>query len=292
VDDVTLRAQEQHQILVSGPAAARAPEGELILRLPIPDGAADVRFAGDAGGLGLVRTAEGVGLSGPLAPGEHAVGLSYTLRSGPDGASFVRAFDRRLPLLRAYVADTGVVVETNRLHRRRPVRDADRTFLVFEAFEIEAGEPLEFSLRPLPPRVSSRQPALLAAILAGVAAALFLVAPLRGGDERGAGSESDLPDQPATRREREHVYESIRDLDHDYETGKLLQSDWESLRAELRARAVELLAEERRAQTSPPAAAATPARPLACPACTAEPRPGDRFCSRCGAALTAEPESA
>ena len=68
-------------------------------------------------------------------------------------------------LLRTFVADTGIAVETNRLHRRRPVRDADRTYLIFEAFEVEANEPLRFSLRALPPRAASRRPALLLALL-------------------------------------------------------------------------------------------------------------------------------
>lgn len=291
VDDVTLRAQEQHQIEVTGTATARAPEGGLVLNVPLPEGAEDIRFSGDAGALGLVRTDGGVGLTGPLAPGEHAFGLAYSLRVGADGVAFQRIFDRRLPLLRVYVADTGVAVETNRLHRRRPVRDADRTFLLLEAFEVDGDEPLEFSLRPLPPRVSSRTPALVAAVVTGLATALFLLLPLRGRESALPAEAADDAPASSARREREHVYESIRDLDHDYETGKLDAADWENLRAELRGRAVALLAEERRAEAAAPPGAAPEAGPPACKSCGAAAGPDDRFCARCGHALDPAPDA-
>lgn len=284
VDDARLQAQEQHRIEVDG-AAACAKEGELLVRFPLPAEAEDVRFSADASSLGLVRTEDGVGLVGPIRAGSHVVGLAYGLRSGPDGVHFTRRFDRHLPLLRVFVADTGVVVETDRLHRRRPVRDADRTYLVYEAFEVEPEETLAFGLRALPPRVGSRRPALFVAVIGGLVALGFLLAPLREGGAAPLAAGDDEP--PETAREREHLYESIRDLDHDHETGKLDDASWQSLRSELRARAVALLAAERRG--APPAAepetaaASTPAP--ACAGCGATARAGDRFCAQCGRPL-------
>jgi len=123
---------------------------------------------------------------------------------------------------------------------------------------------------------------------AGADKIVFLLAPLRGGDDEAAFADDDAA--PRARDEREHLYESIRDLDHDYETGKLDEEGWRSLRGELRARAVTLLAEERaHAEASPPAAPAAPAPPATCRTCGAEPRPGDRFCAGCGAPLAASP---
>ncbi|HKJ24668.1 MAG TPA: hypothetical protein VKB65_07590 [Myxococcota bacterium] len=288
VDDATLQAQEQYRLEVDGQAVLSAEPGELLLSLALPEGAEDIRFSADASALGLVQTDEGVGLVGPIEPGSHGIGLAYTVRSGPDGVALERHYDRRLPLLRIFVADTGVAAASERLHRRRPVRDADRTYLIFEAFEVEPGEPVDLSLEALPPRAGAAGPALAAGVLVGLAAIVFLLAPLRGGDDEAAFADDDAA--PRARDEREHLYESIRDLDHDYETGKLDEEGWRSLRGELRARAVTLLAEERaHAEASPPAAPAAPAPPATCRTCGAEPRPGDRFCAGCGAPLAASP---
>ncbi len=282
-DDVALSVKEQHQLEVPGEAAARATGNDPIVEIALPAAAEDVRFSGDAAALGLVRTDTGIGLLGPLAPGTHAVGLAYTLRNDAGSVAFSRRFDRRLPLMRVYVADSGVAVETNRLHRRRPVRDADRTYLLFEAFEVEGDELLEFSLRPLPPRAKSRTPALALALLAGVAGALFLARPL--GAAVGAEDEEDAEADVTAREEREALYESIRDLEHDHETGKLEEADYEGLRRDLRARAAALLARERAAQPVADAAAGEgPAATVTCHACGAEIAATDRFCSHCGAA--------
>ena len=234
-----------------------------------------------------MRTEAGVGIVGPLQPGSHGLGLAYNLRSGADGTRLARSFDRRLPLLRIFVADTGVAVSTERLHRRRPVRDADRTFLIFEAFELEADEGLALDVRALPPRGGSGRMSLALAAGLGFAALAFLLAPL-GAKEGADPGLADDAEAPAARNERELLYESIRDLDHDYETGKIDEEGWQTLRAELRGRAVTLLAAER----SDAAASAPPAMPtptLTCPACGSEARPGDRFCSGCGAGLEGPP---
>jgi hypothetical protein len=99
--------------------------------------------------------------------------------------------------------------------------------------------------------------------------------------------EEAAPGASAARRERESLIVAIRDLDHDYETGKVAEDDWRALREDLRARAMAYLREERDAAARGGGAAAGAAAPAApaCPACAAPARPGDRFCAQCGAAL-------
>ena len=74
------------------------------------------------------------------------------------------------------------------------------------------------------------------------------------------------------RRERESVLAALRDLEEDFETGKLDAADHAQMRGELRARAAALLAAERTAP-APPVPAAPPAVP-ACPSCAAPRRAG------------------
>jgi len=306
VDDVALSAREEYALRVAPGGALVAPPGETLLTIPVPEGAFDVRFSADAMSMGLGRLPDGsVGVQGPLRPGSHAVGLAWRLRTEDGQVRFTRGVDRHLALLRAFVADTGVAVSTDRLHRRRPVRDADRTYLVYEGFELEAGETVTFSVRTLPPRGGARGPARVAAVALGLAVVAFLLAPLQRGGDAGSGeaAQGDAQDEgrageaerraAAVAREREALYESIRDLDHDHETGKVSETDWSAMRAELRARAVALLREEREAQAAGPGRGSGEPPPdhgaapdgAGCDACGAGIRPGDRFCARCGERL-------
>ena len=70
---------------------------------------------------------------------------------------------------------------------------------------------------------------------------------------------------------------AIRDLDHDYETGKVAEDDWRTLREELRARAMAYLREERdaaaRGSDAVASSSATAAGVPVCPGCSAVPRP-------------------
>ena len=115
---------------------------------------------------------------------------------------------------------------------------------------------------------------LLAALLAAGGIAFVLAAPLR---------RSARPADAAA-AERESLYAAIRDLEEDFETGKLSDGDFAALRGELRGRALALLQAERETgaplpETPPEAAVA------ACSACGRTLAPEDRFCSRCGAAV-------
>jgi hypothetical protein len=283
LDDAALQVQEQHLLRVDAELPVVGPDGAPLLAIPVPAGAVDVRFDRDAFALGLAPD-DGVGalLHGPLPPGESSVQISYHLPLDGGEAIFEKRFGRTLPLLSIYVADTGIRAESERLHRRRPVRTTDRTYLALEAFQVDPSETVRLSLAPLGAPLQLPRFALFGAVaLAAGVAASFLFAPLRGGD----GVREALPED-ATRSEREAVYASLRDLEHDHETAKLSDEDYASMRAELRARAAEMLRAER--ATSPSAAVvATPATPdaNACRACGTPARAGDRFCAHCGAGL-------
>jgi hypothetical protein len=77
--------------------------------------------------------------------------------------------------------------------------------------------------------------------------------------------------------EREAVIGTLRDLDEDYETGKISEADHNQMRDQLRARAVALLREEREGPKPEP----TPSAAF-CTQCGASLRAGDPFCAQCG----------
>ena len=138
--------------------------------------------------------------------------------------------------------------------------------------------------------------------------------------------------------ERDALYESIRDWDFDFQTGKLLETDYRAMREKYVARGVEILKQldampdvrksevaddveaavqaRRKARSSEdeievavrarrqpsirdsltPQKTAGPAREIPqseirnpnCPKCGRPVDPADRFCGKCGAALTVE----
>ncbi|MDJ0868390.1 MAG: zinc ribbon domain-containing protein [Myxococcota bacterium] len=322
LDDAALLVREEHALRVEGDTPVAAGAGEALLKLPLPSGARDLRFDRSSFAHGLDTDGAGQALlRGPLPPGETTLEVSYHLPASGGPFRFERSFDRELPLLTVYVADTGLRLETDRLHRRRPIRTPDRIYLQLEAFQIDPGETVSLGLAPLaarsgPPRTAS---------YALIALAAALVAGLLLGPLRGAGAAATLIDEveDAHRREREAVYAALRDLEHDHETGKLSDADHARMRQELRARAATLIQAERDAsQATTPTPSRPPARaeeadeaagasggeagarsePKAsevhqdattnCPKCN-EPAPSDhRFCAQCGAALAPEEREA
>jgi hypothetical protein len=282
LDDAALQVQEQHMLRVSGDLPVVGDDGKPLLAIPVPEGAVDVRFDRDAFALGLAPD-DGVGavLRGPLPPGESSVQISYHLPLRGGEAIFEKRFGRTLPLLSIYVADTGIRAESERLHRRRPVKTTDRTYLALEAFQVDPSETVRLALTPLGAPLQLPRFALFGAVaLAAGVVVSFLFAPMRGD-----GAQEALPED-ATRSEREALYASLRDLEHDHETAKLSDDDYASMRAELRARAAALLRAEGATAAQATDVVATPkADAFACGACGANARTGDRFCAQCGAAL-------
>ena len=126
--------------------------------------------------------------------------------------------------------------------------------------------------------------------LAGLAA-FFMVSPLRG---RTGPSPAVVSSELAL--ERAILYESIHDLDHDYETGKLDDADFRVLREELRADAIALMREERLAASKDSGGAAGlrivagPESAPTCPGCGIAIEDSWSFCSGCGSGLEAGQE--
>jgi hypothetical protein len=216
--------------------------------------------------------------------------------------SFERTFTTRVPLLSVLVADTHLLAETDRLHRRRSTRSGERSYLHFEAFEVDRGETVSLQLTrltvtpPLPRWVTG---GILAAATAG--AVMFLSRPLRTrrSDEDGVFAVEQRASAAAhVADERENVYAAIDDLDHDLETGKLTADDHASMRSELLANAVALVQAERTAQAASSSenksvgredganqstASEGAATAGFCSRCAAALAENARFCSRCGA---------
>ena len=93
-------------------------------------------------------------------------------------------------------------------------------------------------------------------------------------------------------REREALILSIRDLDHDFETGKISEEDHREMRDGLRSRAVALLRQDRAEASASGSQDAAPAEataeaPIACAACGAGLESAHRFCPQCGSARPA-----
>jgi hypothetical protein len=285
LDDAALLAREEYHFTVSGSGSVVGDREAPLLRIPLPAGAQRLGFHPD---FGLQPGAEGgIVVLGPVPAGDSVLEIAYRLPPVVGSAELAREFAAPVSLLGVYVVDSGLLVDSPRLHRRRPVRGNDRTFAHLEAFELEAGETVAIRFAPLAPRRGLPRAATVAlAFLGAGAAILFLSAPLR---RPGVAIEGAAPEASAARRERESLIVAIRDLDHDYETGKVAEDDWRTLREELRARAMAYLREERDAAARGGDAVASSSAPAAdvpvCPGCSAVARPADRFCAQCGAAL-------
>lgn len=301
-DGAAVIVRENHRLSVAGDRMLVAPAEGGLYRIALPDGASDIRFATDPPGIALTPAEDGgIEVAGPVPAGESTIELLYHVPVSEGASEVVLQSSRGVPLLSIFVADTGLELASDRLHRRRPVRTEDRTYLHLEAFDVEPDERVALRIETL-----SRGSALtgtVAAIVAalGVAAiAALLAAPLRRKPEAATPEAAER----AETRERESLYAAMQDLEEDFETGKLSEEDHALLRDELRARALGLLREEE-AAASRSGAAEAPARPAepatataraasaaACTACGAALRPDDRFCGRCGSRIDASPREA
>lgn len=276
LDDALLVANERHDLAVEGgDALPRSPAPLLCLTLPA--GADAIRLGDASMAMGPSSEPSGaIAFHGPIPAGESALNLSYEQALAGDAAVFARRFPLDLPLLEVFVIDTGVRPHTTRLHRMQPIRDADRNYSHLQGFAIEREEEVRVELERLPaPRPLPRLAATGFGLLAAGATFVFLIGPLR----RERPDETLAPSRAAElAAERESVYGVIRDLDEDFETGKLSAEDHAAMRREMRERAVDLLRRERAAQAAEEEAAVD-----RCGAC-GEPLPaGARFCPQCGA---------
>jgi hypothetical protein len=284
LDDAALVAEEQLVLRVEGDQPLVAESDAPLLCLALPAAAGGLRFSPASMAIGLDHVASGsLAIRGPVPPGDSTLAMGYRIPVAGGALRLERRFPRALPLLSIVVADTGILAETTRLHRLRSIRSEDRTYLRLEGFEIGPEESIAIDLRQLPARRPLPRFATTGfAALVAAGAIAFLIAPLRAGREPEQSGETRATRLAA---EREVVYASIRDLDEDFETGKLTSQDHAALRKELRAQAVRLLQAEREAAPLPAPEAA------GCPSCGSDLPRDARFCPGCGVKL-AEPEGA
>lgn len=241
------RAQVNENIaleITPGALALAGPE-QPFFHLALPPRAENVRFAAEAPGLNWLPHAQGgLALVGAAGAGSYEVQVQYSLSTADAGRlNYRRSFSKVLPLLSLFVADSGdLALESKRLHRRRPLRSNDRNYLRLEAFELAPGEVADLELQRRPkPAFARGNAARGMALLLALGAVLYLALPLR----RGARSPARTPAVSAAARERAALIETIRDLDHDLETGKLSAEDHEKWRSSMFEQAAALLARER-----------------------------------------------
>ena len=279
-DDTEIRVTAEIHVTVSGTTRLLAPPGQSLLDLELPTGAEFLELTGSTRMLGVdANSRGGLAVRGPLAPGASAIGYRYRIPVAGRAQLDLR-FERSVDLLNVLVADNGVVIESERLHRKRPFKQGTRFYLHREAYQIGKGETVAIVLDPLERGANTTARARWAALALAALAALFLVTPLR----EARGSSAPTPSSELA-LEREILYESIHDLDHDFETGKINEGDFRAMRDELRASAIALM----RAETHPEAEAA---QAPVCPTCGVVVDGRWRFCSECGGDLAPGQEPA
>jgi hypothetical protein len=280
-DDAALDVTEDFLLEVRGDTQVLGTPEVPLVRIPLPADARDLRFGTDAGGINLAPHPEG-GLAayGTLGTGESWISVSYQLPVAGGESRLERRFGFPIPLLSVFIADDGdLEPHTDRLHRRRPMRTQDRTYIHLEAFQVDADETIELGLSRLPARarISPELGAGLG-VLAAVAVIALILMPLW--NERGGQLEAE-DEGSEEAREREAVYAAIADLEHDFETGKVSADDHASMHEELRGRAVALMRAERSGNEGAETAEPAPR----CKSCDAALAPDHRFCPQCGTAL-------
>jgi len=294
LDDTRLTATADIQLEVApGPPVAGTPE-EPLLTVTLPKGATLTGVAPEAEALGLIpRDHGGFDLIGPVGEGVTNLGYAYRLDARPEGLEIDMRFSRTVSTLNVLIADTGLALDSSRLHRLRPFRSGTRNYLHREAFNVAPDETVDLRLAPLRAHGVPREAGLAFAFAAIAGTAAFLAVPLT---KRARGAvESPDDGRESLRAEREATYAAIADLDHDFETGKLEGADYTAVRASLRDRAIELLrAEQSGSEPALPGAAeardaiSSPASFAAagfCPSCGAARQAEWRFCASCGSTL-------
>ena len=280
LDDTFLDVTQVQRLSVAPGGHLAGSQEKPLLHFGLPAQAQLVGFSPGAEQLGIqsVEAAEtalpgkGISVLGPLPPGEHEFAFRYRIPTQDRTASLDLRFPLALPSLSVRAADTGLLIESDRLHRLRPEAIGTRTWMLREAFDVQPDEQISLRFEELDQRGPERVTGLAFLFGASAFVLFFVVGPLRG-------SRQEAAQEPAERsgpaHERDLVYATIRDLEHDFETGKVAEADYQRSRNELRTHAVELMRQEK--QDSQPT----------CPACGEPAQESWLFCSGCGSNLSA-----
>lgn len=268
IDDTRMTATVDLQIKVEPGAPVSGTPDAPLMRIKLPKGATLNGVAPEAEAFGLEPRADGgFDVIGPIGPGETNLGYAYQMAGRPEGLDLDMRFPLEVATLNVLIADTGLALGSSRLHRLRPFRNGTRNYLHREAFNVAPDEIIDLSIDPLSATDLPRT-ATLALTLAGVAgAALFLMTPLRAAARR---EQTIDPVRAQLEADQDAIYASINDLEHDFETGKLEEEDYQQMLGELRAEAIALLRTERASGASA-SADAEPAQAPAKPTALAHP---------------------
>lgn len=216
-------------------------------------------------------------LHGPVLPGERQFQFSYDLAGSSADLVTEIGFPDPVETLEVYVRDFGIVVDAGPLHPARPVRDADTIYQRYVGFDLDAKARIPLRVQALPPRrpPPSWVTALLSALVA--AGSLFFV----GQPVSAAAPAGGLPaSETEGDREKQALIAALRDLEHDFETGKLSSEDRDRLRRDLRRDALFAMTRQQAVPgPTPPMDEPQPCR------CGRAPQAGDRFCAACGSPL-------
>ncbi len=229
------------------------------------------------GGLpeGATQNGDTLELRGPFFPGDYELRISYEVDAGG------RVLESALELLdgaeqlELWVRDDGVEIDAGPLHSARATRTEEGFYQRFLGFDLAPGTRIPF-------RVAARPPPGPGAIWPQVTLAFALSLGLAYGVGQPVTRRErpvDEPGESAASREKRALFAALRDLEHDFETGKLSQADHDRLREELRSDALRALA---RLEREPEGAASRAPRTCSCGRTAG---PGDRFCADCGKAL-------
>ena len=237
LDDAALDVTETHTLRIDGDTHVLRTAETPLLRISLPEGAAQLRFGSDAPGLELASHPDG-GLAaiGSVAPGEVRIELGYQLALGEPPARLVRTLATRTPLLSIFVADNGrLAPRSERLHR--PAHCHQRPHLSpLEAFEVDAGERWSSSWARCH-RAHAVGKLALGLCCRAAAAAWLLTRPLREGPKAEANRSQAVADSSRRVASARRSHEAIHDLDHDHETASRRRGPRSPARRPARARA-------------------------------------------------------
>ena len=244
------------------------------LRVALSPGHSELRTPTGLTPSGFAEADGMLELRGPLFPGARELMFSYDLPETGDELRTEFWFPDGLPEFELFVLDERFEIAAGSLHPGRATRDANGSvYQHYLGFDLAPGTRLPLVIRPLPelPERASPGAALAAALLAG--SLLFFVGRPLG--TRSATAPDRAPD--AEDAEKQALFAALRDLEHDFETGKLSADDRDGLREALSRDTLLGLARLRRSKRVLPE--------RRCPSWELLVSPSDNFCAGCGTAL-------
>ncbi len=252
----------------------RVPEGAaaaLRVGLFARHGPVETRF----GGLPEGARIEGgdLELRGPFFPGDDELIVSYEVDVGDRDLHETLRFPSGAEEIEFWVRDQGVDIDAGPLHPARASRTNDGFYQRFLGFDLLPGTEIPFSLVARPfPGPGALWPQVAIAVVLSLALAYSVGVPVTRAGPTGEAFEETTAD-----REKRALFVALQDLQHDFETGKVSQTDHDRLREELRGDALRALARLEPELRSEP-------EPRVC-GCGRVAQPEDRFCAACGTAL-------